>query len=229
MFEKSKKNLRPVRALFWILAFLLLLSFVIVLPIYKNANMSASEHMHHGLLALQEEKYTKAKTHLLRAAQSQNAKAFFILASMELEGKNEKAKANPKEAAFYLENAANLGMKDAQYTLALLYDRGEGVIQDKHKALNWALLAAAQRDVKALYSCAVWLERGYSGKPEPHQALNFYEYAAAQGHQNAMATLISIYSGGTEIPANKERAEYWKKQLQTQKNLKQTQKNRILK
>ena len=92
------------------------------------------------------------------------------------------------------------------------------VIDGKNVFSNQAIYH--MRDVKALYSCAVWLERGYSGKPEPHQALNFYEYAAAQGHQNAMATLISIYSGGTEIPANKERAEYWKKQLQTQKNLK---------
>jgi len=217
MFKKNKKNIRPVRALFWIGAFLLLLSFVVLLPIYKTANMTPTEHLHSGLLALQQEKYAKAKTHLLRAAQNKNAKAFFVLGSMELEGKNEKAKANPKEAAIYFENAANLGMKDAQYTLALLYDRGEGVPQDKQKALNWGLLAAAQGDVNALYATAVWLERGYSGKPEPHQALNLYEHAASQGHKNSMASLISIYSGGTEIPANKDRAQYWKQKLQETK------------
>ena len=214
MFKKNKKNPRPVRALFWIGAFLMLLSFIILLPIYKTAKMTPTEHLRSGLLALQQTKYTKAKTHLQRAAQNKNAKAFFILGSMELEGKNENAKANPKGAAIYFENAANLGMKEAQYTLALLYDRGEGVPQDKQKALNWGLLAAAQGDVNALYAAAVWLERGYSGKPEPHQALNLYEHAASQGHKNSMVSLISIYSGGTEIPANKSRAQYWKEKLQ---------------
>ena len=216
--KKINKKAAPVRSLLWIGAFLFLLSFVVFMPLYKVARMSPNQHMQEGLIALYENKYPKAKTHLLKAAQAQNAKAFFILGSMELEGQNENHKANPKEAAVYFERAASLGMSDAQYTLALLYDRGEGVIHDKQKALNWGLLAAAQGDINAQYATAVWLERGYSGKPEPYLALNYYEIAAAQGHLNSITSLISIYSGGTEIPTNKKRANYWKEQLKTLKN-----------
>ena len=48
-----------------------------------------------------------------------------------------------KSAAVNFEKSANLGYRHGQYMIALLYDRGEGVIENKQKALNWALLAAA--------------------------------------------------------------------------------------
>ena len=211
--NSAKRNQKPIRSLLWVGSFLLLLSFVIILPIYKNARMTPEEHWQEGIAALKDAKYEKAKTHFLKVAQSQNAKAFYTLGTMEMEGKNKDKKANPAEAATYFESAAYLGLSEAQYSLALLYDRGEGVAQDKRKALDWSLLAAAQGNVDAMYSSAVWLERGYSGESEPYLALNLYEAAAKSGHQNSMTTLISIYAGGTEIPANKERSDYWKNQL----------------
>ena len=204
---------KPIRLFFFLGALLLLLSFVIAFPIYRSATMTAEQHMAQGMLDLKNKKFTSAQAHLRKAAQNQNAKAFFVLAQMEMEGKNEKNKANPQQAAVYFENAARLGLKEAQYQLALLYDRGEGVIQNKEKALDWGLLAAAQGSVDAMYATAVWLERGYSGKPEPYQALTLYETAAEKGHQNAMTTLVSIYAGTEEIPANKERALYWKNKI----------------
>lgn len=212
--KKTKRNPKPVRAVFWIGSLIFLLSFLIILPIYHSATMTTNEHLAEGLIALKGKDFSKAKAHLLKASQSQNAQAFFVLGSMEMDGKNATKKADPKEAAIYFEKAAKLGMKDAQYTLALLYDRGEGVQENKQKALDWGLLAAAQGDVNALYATAVWLERGYAGKPEPHQALALYEYAASQGHQNSMISLISIYGGTGDIPANKTRATYWKNKLQ---------------
>ena len=116
--KKSKKSIRPIRSLLWIGAFLFLFSFVVLLPIYKTAKMTPDEHFQKGLVALNKEKYGKAKAHLLKAAQAQNAQAFYTLAIMELEGKNQEKKARPFEAASYFENAANLGMKEAQYSLA---------------------------------------------------------------------------------------------------------------
>ena len=230
MLKKSKKNKKnskiPVRALLWICSFLFLTTFLLMLPIYKNVKMTSLQHLQHGLVALQNSKYAKAKTHLLHVAQNQDihasaeqkARAFFALGSMEIEGKNINSKANPKEAAFYFEKAASLGFKDAQYMLALLYDRGEGVDQNKEKALYWGLLSAAQGDINASYAVAVWLERGYNGQAEPYQALKLYEYAASKGHRNAIISLISIYSGGTDIPKDVRKADYWKKQLDKTKD-----------
>ena len=221
--KKRRSNPKPIRSLFWVGAFLILLSFIIILPIYKNAKMTPEEHWQEGLIALQNQKYGKAKTHLLKAAQSKNALAFYTLGMMEIEGKNSDSKANPTDAAVYFESAANLGLKEAQYRLALLYDLGEGVPQDKRTALNWMLLAAAQGDIDAIFAAAVWLERGYSGRPELYMALNLYEDAAKAGHQNAITTLISLYAGGSEVPANLDRSNYWKEQLQRIKDRKNKQ------
>ena len=207
---------KPMRLFFLLGFFILLLSFLVAFPIYKSATMTQEEHMQQGLVDLKNKKFTSAQAHLRKAAQNQNANAFFILGQMEMEGKNGKNKADPKQAATYFENAARLGLKEAQYQLALLYDRAEGVEQNKNKALDWGLLSAAQENIDAMYASAVWLERGYSGKPEPYQALTLYEAAAQKGHKNAITTLISIYAGTEEIPANKERALYWKNKLAQQ-------------
>ncbi len=217
-YKKSTKkaDICPVRAVFFVVAFLLLLAFLILIPIYKNANLTPQQHLQYALVALKQDQYPKAKAHLLRATKAQNAYALYILGTMEIEGKNNDKKANPKQAAVYFESAADLGLKEAQYALALLYDRGEGVEQDKKKALKWAKMAAAQGDINAIYASAVWFERGYSGTAEQHAALILYEQAAERGHLNAMTTLVSIYSGGTDIPANKQRAEFWKNQLKKQ-------------
>ena len=112
-------------------------------------------------------------------------------------------------------DSAKYGFVDAQYTLALLYDQGLGVPEDKQEALKWGLLAAAQGHVPAIYASAIWLERGYNNQtPAPAIALSFYEQAAANGHTNAMRSLISIYSNGeNDIPVNKERAKFWLQRL----------------
>ena len=76
MLKKSKKNEKnskiPVRALLWIFSFLFFISFLLMLPIYKNIKMTPLQHMQNGLIALQNDQYAKAKTHLLRSVQKQN-------------------------------------------------------------------------------------------------------------------------------------------------------------
>jgi len=206
---------KPVRTFFLVGSLILLICFAIALPIYRSANMTPEEHFRQGLADLTNNKFASAQTHLRKVAQKQqNAQAFLILAQMEMEGKNAQQKANPKQAAEYFEQAALLGIKEAQYQLALLYDRGEGVAQNPQNALKWSLLAAAQGHVEAMYAAAVWLERGYTGKSEPYQALTLYESAAEKGHKRAMTTLVSIYAGTENVPANKERGLYWKNKLQ---------------
>lgn len=213
MFFKKIKKARPVKAVFWIAAFLLLFLFIIILPIYKNATMTPSQHFEEGMLALQNAEYGQARTHLLRAAQSKNAQAYYTLGKLEIEGHNEFNKPNALQGAIYFERAAELGHALSQYQIALMYDRGEGVAQNKEKALNYALLAAAQGHLDALYASAVWLERGYNGQARPFEALTFYEAAAQRGHQNAIISLISIYAGGSDVPANFERSQYWQGEL----------------
>ncbi len=192
--------------------FIILIISFIAYPIFKYAMMTPIDHLKAGLSAYQLKDYEKAGRHLKAASQQNDAAAFFILGSMQLVGQG--MPKDPKSAAINFEKSANLGYRHGQYMIALLYDRGEGVIENKQKALNWALLAAAQGDREATYASAVWLERGYSGKAEPYLAVSLYEKAAEQGHINAMKSLISIYGGDGGIPKNKERAQYWIDKLQ---------------
>lgn len=214
--EKSASKMKnPTRLTILVGGFLFLLALIIIVPIYRFSSMSAKEHTQAGLLAIQQLDYASAERHLLRAANENDAMAAFILGSMAMDGKGKDNIKNPKKAAELFEKSAQLGYKDGQYMIALLYDRGEGVPEDKEKALDWGLLAAAQGDVDAIYATAVWLERGYKGKPEPLMALSLYEQAASKGHKNAMSSLISIYSSGeANIPQNLKRADYWRSELQ---------------
>ena len=193
-------------------AFVIITAAAVVYPVFKYAMMSPQDHLRAGLSAYQLKDYKSAGRHLKAASQQNDAAAFFILGLMQLTGQGMPKDA--KSAAVNFEKSANLGYRHGQYMIALLYDRGEGVIENKQKALNWALLAAAQGDREATYASAVWLERGYSGKSEPFLAVSLYEKAAEQGHVNAMKSLISIYGGDAGVPKNKERAEYWMNKLQ---------------
>ena len=193
-------------------AFVIITAAAVVYPVFKYAMMSPQDHLRAGLSAYQLKDYKSAGRHLKAASQQNDAAAFFILGSMQLTGQGMPKDA--KNAAVNFEKSANLGYRHGQYMIAVLYDRGEGVIENKQKALNWALLAAAQGDREATYASAVWLERGYSGKSEPFLAVSLYEKAAEQGHVNAMKSLISIYGGDAGVPKNKERAGYWMNKLQ---------------
>ena len=120
----------------------------------------------------------------------------------------------PIVAATYFEKAAQKGYHPAQYQLALMYDRGEGVPENKQKALFWAIQSAKMADPEALFTVAVWLERGYSGKEDFPMALSFYELSATAGNPKAMASLISIYQGGAEdLSPDIQKATFWRQKL----------------
>ena len=46
--------------------------------------------------------------------------------------------------------AADFGLADSQYNLAVLYENGMGVTQDMQQAYKWLLLAAKSGDKDAL-------------------------------------------------------------------------------
>lgn len=115
-----------------------------------------------------------------------------------------------KKAVFYWQAAAKEGIPEAQYQMALLYDAGKGVKEDKGEALRYVMTAATQGHRDAIYTAAVWTERGYDGTDvDPLWVIDLYEKAAELGHINAMKSLISIYYNSELIPPNSERKSYW--------------------
>ena len=86
---------------------------------------------------------------VLQSAEQGNALAQAKLASMFLLGRDGFAK-DEKQAAEWMEKAANQGLVDAQVVMAALYDRRMGVTGDRDKATQWYEKAAARGHATAL-------------------------------------------------------------------------------
>lgn len=117
-------------------------------------------------------------------------------------------------ALLSLTRAAKGGEVQAAYKLALLYDAGDKIPENRELAITYMKQALDAKMPEAQYVTAVWIERGYFGEADVEKAVALYEQAAGQGHLNAMKSLIVLYGTGLDgIAANKERQEYWIQKL----------------
>lgn len=121
---------------------------------------------------------------------------------------------NYTRAVRYMTKAANGGIAAAQYELALLYDAGDKIPENRELAKNYMTLATLSRLPEAHYVMAVWMERGYFEGANMNQIVGHYEYAASHGIQNAMKTLVVLYDSGVGgFPYNLKRKAYWMQKL----------------
>lgn len=122
---------------------------------------------------------------------------------------------NGRWAEMYLEKAALMGEIEAAYQLALMYDVGTKIPENRVKAISWMMRAAQQGYAPAEYGLGVWAEREYLGPVQMDKVVALYTRAAEKGHTNAMRSLIAIYTGGFGgFPRNLEQAVYWTRQLE---------------
>ncbi len=84
-----------------------------------------------------------------QSAEQGNALAEAKLASLYLLGRDGFEK-DEKQAALWMEKAANQGLVDAQVVMASMYDRGIGVVGDRDKATQWYEKAAAKGHATSL-------------------------------------------------------------------------------
>ena len=88
---------------------------------------------------------------------------------------------------------AQNGDAEAAYKLALLYDAGDRVPENRERAIYWLQKAEQTNLANAQYVMAVWSERGYFGSASSDLTIPMYEAAARQGHLLAMKSLANIY------------------------------------
>lgn len=103
---------------------------------------------------------------------------------------------------------AQNGDIEAAYKLALLYDTGDRVPENRERAIYWLQKAEQANLADAQYVMAVWAERKYFGPASKELVLPMYEAAARQGHLNAMKSLANIYR---EI--DQEKYQFWMKRI----------------
>ena len=182
----------------------------------KSWRMTPESHYNLAIQLLDEGKQEKALPHLLIANKSKTdpfkALSAYLLAQLYAKGAKGVPQ-NMRKAVLYYEQAAQMKLPKAQYELALLYDVGDKIPENRDKAIN-LMMEAAKTLPEAKYALAVWIERGYLGKTNQAWAVALYEQAAHSGHQNAIKSLISIYHGGYgRFPDNIRREHYWRRHL----------------
>jgi hypothetical protein len=104
---------------------------------------------------------------------------------------------------------AEAGDAQAQVSLGLLFDLGQGVPADPATAYMWYRRAAGAGLAQAQFNVAVMQDSGVIGPRDAVEAARWYAKAAAQGHHRAQYNLGQLYSSGDGVPRSLTQAEAW--------------------
>lgn|GEM_PF-2262425 len=98
---------------------------------------------------------------------------------------------------------------EAQYQLGLLLDKGEGVTQDKSRAISWYRRAAELNYAKAQFLLGILYDQGLGVTQDYAQALTWYRKAAEQGYAKAEFNLAAMYDEGLGVAQDYMQAALW--------------------
>lgn len=113
-------------------------------------------------------------------------------------------------AAFAMFKAgAERGDRVAQYDLAMLYWRGEGVPRNRELALKWLQKAVDAQLSSAQFVLGQVYESGDGLPRDLQQATRLFEAAARQGHRDAQVSVATQYYLGRGAPQDYGRAARW--------------------
>ena len=93
--------------------------------------------------------------------------------------------------------AANDGMVEAQYNLALIYYYGKGIPVDFERAHQWYLRAAEQNYPRAQYRVAEMYEKGEGIRKDPIQAYFWFRLAGTEKYSDARKRRRIVAKGMT--------------------------------
>lgn len=113
------------------------------------------------------------------------------------------------EGVALLRRAANQGLAMAQYRLAKLFERGEGVPADLAQARQWTERAAAAGNRKAMHDLGVYYARGEGAPLDEATAFRWFRQAADLGVADSQFNLGVLYQQGRGTQANLGEAYYW--------------------
>jgi TPR repeat protein len=108
---------------------------------------------------------------------------------------------------------AELGDPVAQFSIALLYYRGQGVPMNHTEARRWYKLAADQGYGRAQVNLAIMCAEGEGGPRDFAEAYKWFTLAAAQGIKNGAEARDALIPRMTpaQLEAAKKRATDWER------------------
>jgi localization factor PodJL len=108
-----------------------------------------------------------------------------------------------------LRAAADRGLVMAQYRMAKLYERGEGVSADLSTAREWTERAAAGGNRRAMHDLGVYFARGEGAPLDEAAAFRWFRQAAELGVADSQYNLGVLYQQGRGVSANPGEALFW--------------------
>jgi localization factor PodJL len=113
------------------------------------------------------------------------------------------------EAISLLRQAANQGAAIAQYRLAKLYERGEGVPADLALARSWTERAAAAGNRRAMHDLGVYFARGEGAPLDEQAAFRWFRQAAELGVADSQYNLGILYEQGRGVNPSLPESLFW--------------------
>jgi TPR repeat protein len=114
-----------------------------------------------------------------------------------------------KEIALRIRKAAEQGHPVAQYQLAEMYNKGEGVLQDHKEAAKWYRKAAEQGHPGAQFNLAIKYYYGEGVLQDQKEAAKWYRKAAELGDAKSQFNLALMYDKGEGVLQDKKEAVKW--------------------
>ena len=105
--------------------------------------------------------------------------------------------------------AAEQGDVQAQYDLAVMYAKGQGMKKDDAEAVKWYRKAAEQGHADAQYHLGNAYAHGRGVAKDESEAVKWFRKAAEQGHAEAQCNFAEAYLFGSVIPQNYAEAVKW--------------------
>lgn len=114
------------------------------------------------------------------------------------------------EAVRMWQTHAEKGDAEAQFTLGVLYNRGDGgLAKDMIEAVHWYRKAAEQGHVIAQYNMGILCATGNGLARDIGAAIDWWRMAALQGHAEAQFNLGLFYAEGTGVNPDPSEAVRW--------------------
>lgn len=104
---------------------------------------------------------------------------------------------------------AELGVADAQFRMAVMYQNGLGIVADGHRAYQWMSAAAEQDFALAQHGLGFMFAHGEGVPRDGMQAVKWLERGAEQGLIGSMATLAELYVRGELVGRDVAKARGW--------------------
>jgi localization factor PodJL len=117
--------------------------------------------------------------------------------------------ADKARAISLLREASGKGLVMAQYRLAKLYEKGEGVARDMAASRAWTEKAAIGGNLKAMHDLAVFFAEGDAGPQSYASAVQWFRQAADFGLIDSQFNLAVLYEQGLGVSKDAAEAAFW--------------------